>query len=101
MRPEVQAPEPSRIALMASLPLPSRDTFAVLADAVSTSPVPQFAAPPGYDVPVRSSQLAADGDVPAAPSKPSDHTVVKSPGTPAVGELVGVVPTPLVKILNS
>src|SRR5262245_31703609 len=46
-RPEVQCPEASRIGLTTRCPAPSRTTFAVLLVMVSTSPVPQLAAPPG------------------------------------------------------
>jgi hypothetical protein len=66
--------------------------------AVSTEPVPQFAAPPGYWVPVRSSQFAALGDVFAVPVKSSLQTVVHCEGLPVVGgvdvggALVGGVP---------
>nr|BFE69364.1 hypothetical protein GCM10020092_026650 [Actinoplanes digitatis] len=71
--------------------------------AVSTSPVPQFAAPPGYWVPVRSSQFAGLGEVLAAPEKSSVQTVVKSPGMVGgvVGSVGGVVVPPVVKTLNS
>ncbi len=88
-RPDVQLPAPSLMALMASLPVPSRETLAVEALMVSTSPVPQFAAPPGYWVPVRRSQFAPEGEVPAAPSKSSFQTSVQLPGG-GVGVTVGV-----------
>ena len=77
MRPEVQLPAPSRTARMLNRPAPSRKTLFVEALAVSTEPVPQFGAPPGYWVPVRSSQLAADGEVLAGPVKSSVHSVVQ------------------------
>src|SRR5262245_5069655 len=80
------------MALMFRWPLPSKKTLAVEALAVSTSPVPQLAAPPGYCVPVRRSQLAADGEVFAAPSKLSDQIVTQFPlgvVAVAVGVFVG------------
>ncbi len=46
-RPEVQAPAPSLSALISRKPWPLSATFAVEALIVSTSPVPQLAAPPG------------------------------------------------------
>jgi hypothetical protein len=70
-------PEPSRTARIPSRPAPSSVTLAAVA--VSTDPVPQLAAPPGYWVPVRTSQFAADGAELAGPSKPSVQTVVQSP----------------------
>lgn len=83
--------------------------MAVDALAVSTEPVPQFAAPPGYCVPVRSSQLAADGEELAGPSKVSVQTCVQlgSGGVEVLGDgllLVGgvvVVPPPPRATLNS
>src|SRR5690349_12747997 len=46
-RAEVQCPSASRIARMAACPAPSVEALAGLSVAVSTSPVPQFGAPPG------------------------------------------------------
>src|SRR4051794_190129 len=106
-RPEVQLPAPSRIALMLSLPAPSRYTLAVLLLAVSTSPVPQLAAPPGNCVPVRRSQLAAAGEVLAPPSNVSCQTVLQ-PGSwvgevdvDGLGEADVVVPPPPANTLSS
>jgi hypothetical protein len=61
--------------------------LAVDALAVSTEPVPQLAAPPGYCVPVRRSQLALDGEELAGPAKSSLQTVCQ-PGS-------GIVPPPV------
>ena len=46
-RPEVQLPAESRTGVIARFPEPSRTTLAGLSVIVSTSPVPQFQAPPG------------------------------------------------------
>jgi hypothetical protein len=47
IRPLVQLPPPSRTGRMTRWPPPSWKTFWVLLVIVSTSPVPQLAAPPG------------------------------------------------------
>jgi hypothetical protein len=47
IRAEVHAPEALRIGVMRRLPAPSRLTLAGLLVIVSTSPVPQWGAPPG------------------------------------------------------
>src|SRR5262245_36717750 len=91
MRPEVQRPAPSRSAVMFSLPAPSSATLAVELLAVSTEPVPQLAAPPGYCVPVRISQFALAGDELAGPSKVSCQTVVQ-PGSGSGGGVLPVEP---------
>jgi hypothetical protein len=46
-RAEVQCPSGSRMARIAACPAPSVEALAGLSVAVSTSPVPQFGAPPG------------------------------------------------------
>src|SRR6266511_4369280 len=74
MRPEVQRPAPSRCGVMRRLPAPSSDTLAVLSVMVSTSPVPKFAGPPGYEVPVVYRQFPVLTRLPAAPLKSSRKT---------------------------
>ncbi len=74
IRPEVQLPEASRRGVISRLPLPSSATLFVLDVIVSTSPVPQFAAPPGYEVPVSYCQSAVFTAEPAAPLKSSMKT---------------------------
>src|SRR5579875_3440999 len=89
MRPEVQAPLSSS-AVMSRWPLPSRCTFEVEFDIVSTSPVPQFAGPPGALVPVSSIQSAAGGALFAAPLKFAFQTVVQFSGGMVLGPVDGV-----------
>src|SRR5260370_38514450 len=89
MRPEVQLPEPSRRAVMPRCPLPSRLTFAVEFDIDSTSPVPQFAGPPGELCPVSKIQSEEGGDVPAPPPRLAFQTGVQVGG--------GGPPLPVVK----
>lgn len=74
MRPEVQRPAESRSGVMRRLPFPSSETLLVLFVIVSTSPVPQFAGPPGYEVPVAYCQLLVLTPVLAAPVKSSRNT---------------------------
>src|SRR5690242_11794213 len=74
MRPEVQLPAALRTGVMRRLPLPSSATLLVLLVIVSTSPVPQFAGPPGYEVPVAYCQLEVLTPVPAVPLKSSTKT---------------------------
>src|ERR1700726_2864019 len=90
-RPEVQA-LPELSAVMSRWPLPSRWTLLAEPVIVSTSPVPQLAAPLAEVVPVRVIQLAEDGAEPADPAKLSLHTGVQ-PG--------GVMPPVPVKTWNS
>src|SRR5690242_2700556 len=80
MRPEVQLPAESRSGVMRRLPLPSSETLLVLLVIVSTSPVPQLAGPPGYEVPVLYCQLELLTPVPAAPVKSSRKTCVQPDG---------------------
>src|SRR5947199_5824708 len=55
IRPELHPP--LFLGVICRLPCPSRETFCVELVIVSTSPVPKFAGPPGYDVPVVYRQL--------------------------------------------
>src|SRR6185312_14686002 len=74
IRPEVHEPPEDR-AVISRWPLPSRCTFEVEFDMVSTSPVPQLAGPPGELVPVSSIQSEDEGALPAAPPKLAFQTV--------------------------
>lgn len=65
---------------MRRLPLPSSETLLVLFVIVSTSPVPQLAGPPGYEVPVAYCQLEVFTPVPALPVKSSRKTCVQPAG---------------------
>jgi hypothetical protein len=89
MRPEVHAPLESS-AVMSRWPLPSRWTFEVELDIVSTSPVPQLAGPPGALVPVSSIQSDEEGAVPAAPPRFAFQTVFQFSGGIVVGPEDGV-----------
>src|SRR4051794_37494876 len=80
MRPEVHLPAASRTGVMRRLPLPSSETLLVLLVIVSTSPVPQLAGPPGYEVPVAYCQLEVFTPVPALPVKSSRKTCVQPDG---------------------
>src|SRR4051794_8317906 len=80
IRPEVQWPLASRTGVMRRLPLPSSATLPVLFVIVSTSPVPQLAGPPGYEVPVSYCQLEVETPVPAEPLKSSRKTWLQPAG---------------------
>lgn len=69
-----------RSGVIFRLPLPSSATLLVLLVIVSTSPVPQLAAPPRYDVPRSYCQLEVLTPVPAAPLKSSRKTCVQPEG---------------------
>src|SRR3984885_1817618 len=83
--PALDPPRESR-AVMSRWPWPSRSTLLVELVIVSTSPVPQLAAPVAEVVPVSSIQFAADGADPADPAKSSLHTGVQAGGGAPVPE---------------
>src|SRR6202035_1398266 len=79
---------PELSAVMSRWPWPSRWTLLAEPVIVSTSPVPQLAAPLAEVVPVRVIQLAEDGAEPADPAKLSPHTGVQ----PGAGDVQGLRP---------